>query len=205
MKKFCLVVLFIYLCTLLLGEPKPLRYVAGTLIKETPLQKEIAEGKPIVREGATLTPRARLVVNARILHKKTYWGIDDDWADVSPFDIFVGWGKMSDQWNLDKLTIHQKDRFFDLEWNPPIPPISHQEIILNSTNLHIIPADNFVEEKLKDFRSGVLVRLSGLLVDVRKPGLGKWNTSLRRDDEGEGAGEIFFVEDVERLYLAVPY
>jgi hypothetical protein len=35
------------------------------------------------------------------------------------------------------------------------------------------------------------------LVDIRGPGGFSWNTSLRRDDTGNGACEIVYVEELE--------
>jgi len=62
--------------------------------------------------------------------------------------------------------------------------------------VHAIPADDKVESQLRKLRPGQVVTLTGYLVDVRGPGGFAWNTSLRRDDAGDGACEIMWIEQV---------
>ena len=52
---------------------------------------------------------------------------------------------------------------------------------------------------LRHLRPGQLVRLTGYLVDVRGPGGFYWNTSLRRDDTGDGTCELMGIEEVTVL------
>ena len=53
-----------------------------------------------------------------------------------------------------------------------------------------------VETRLRRLRPGQVVQLSGYLVDVRGPNGFTWNTSLRRDDTGDGACELMWIESV---------
>ena len=46
-------------------------------------------------------------------------------------------------------------------------------------------------------RRGEFVAMRGYLVTVGGPDGFYWNTSLRRDDTGNGACEVFYVESVE--------
>ena len=46
-------------------------------------------------------------------------------------------------------------------------------------------------------RRGEFVAMRGYLVNVGGPDGFYWNTSLRRDDTGNGACEVFYVESVE--------
>jgi hypothetical protein len=73
-------------------------------------------------------------------------------------------------------------------------PLSVSQTISHAAQIHAIPADADVERTLRKFRPGQIVHLSGYLVDVRGPGGFTWNTSLRRDDTGDGACEIMWIE-----------
>jgi hypothetical protein len=63
--------------------------------------------------------------------------------------------------------------------------------------MHMVPADDALESRLKRLRPGQVVHVRGWLVDIRGPGGFAWSTSLRRDDTGDGACEIVFVEALD--------
>jgi hypothetical protein len=50
---------------------------------------------------------------------------------------------------------------------------------------------------VKRLRRGEFVAMRGYLVNVTGPNGFSWNTSLRRDDTGNGACELFYVEAIE--------
>ena len=114
---------------------------------------------------------------------------------LSPIDLALGWGAMSDQAVLDRITITQGSRWYFTRYDLPAP-ISDQGIINNSSNMHMVPANPWVLKKLKDVRRGNLVRLKGFLVDIDSDSGFRWRTSLRRDDTGNGSCELFYVEDI---------
>ena len=57
-------------------------------------------------------------------------------------------------------------------------------------NMHLIPSNDRVRDRLLDVRVGQIVQLSGYLVQVQRPGMNAWISSLTRDDSGNGACEI---------------
>ena len=141
-----------------------------------------------------LTPRARYDINARILGREDYRF--DAMSDLVPEDLALGWGPMSDNRVLQSFDISQSARFYS--WRPKAAlPIPRQEVITNSANTHVIPADPAVASQLTRLRKGQVVHLTGLLVDgVRDDG--RWiRTSLTRSDTGAGACEVMLVEQVE--------
>ena len=75
-------------------------------------------------------------------------------------------------------------------------PITDNEIIKNSSNMHVIPANRRVSREIGDIRRGSIVQLKGFLVDVDSESGFVWRTSLTRDDTGNGSCEIFYVEDL---------
>jgi hypothetical protein len=115
-----------------------------------------------------------------------------------PVDLALGWGAMSDQSVLDQVRISQSMRFYWFEYQMP-PPLTKDEIISHSTNVHIIPATPEIAAKCKSLRTGTLIHLSGDLVEATAPGMNAWRSSLSRTDSGNGACELMWVKEVSLL------
>jgi hypothetical protein len=165
----------------------------GVLVPESPLQSRAAGRSPIEIGAYRLTPRAGFQLRARVLSREDYrW---DAGADLSPVDLALGWGVMSDQAVLDRIDITQGTRWYFTRYERPAP-ISDREIIRHSANMHMIPANDWVADKLDDVRTGDLVQLHGLLVDADRADGFRWRTSLTRDDTGNGSCELFYVEQI---------
>jgi hypothetical protein len=64
----------------------------------------------------------------------------------------------------------------------------------------LIPANDAVLERLEDVRTGEIVELAGVLVDVKNPQGQQMRTSLTREDAGAGACEIILVEQLTIRY-----
>ena len=67
-------------------------------------------------------------------------------------------------------------------------------MIASFANIHIIPANDRVAERLTQIVPGHLVQLEGLLVDVLGPDDWDWRTSVIWEDKGQGSCEILFTE-----------
>lgn len=175
---------------------RPIVHAPGVLVPLEPVQKELRRPDTFVFDEFTMTRRAAFDIQARVLSRETYfWGTE---SDLSPIDLALGWGRMSDQAVLDQISIRQGGRWYYTRYALP-PPIPEREIIRTSANMHMIPADSAVELALKQLRRGDLVRIQGYLVDVDHDSGWMWRTSLTRDDTGQGACEIIYVEVVQRL------
>ncbi len=142
---------------------------------------------------ASLTPKARYHIEAKLLSKERYRSGDP--ADLAPWDFAVGWGPMSREDVVDQLGITQSNRFYFYHWDKS-PPIEVREIVRNSANMHLIPANATVEDQLDLARPGDKVVLDGKLVDASWPNGYRWSTSMTREDTGNGACELMFVEAV---------
>lgn len=163
----------------------------GVLAPEVPRQVE-ATAPEFSFEQYTLKPRADFALEARVLSTKRYsFG---DGADLVPLDVAFGWGPMSDSQVLQHIKISQAGRWYHLRWQEA--PIPEAQIMGHSGNMHLIPANSYIADKLDDLRVGQVVSLSGRLVDARRDDGWSWKTSLRRDDVGGGSCELFFVERV---------
>ena len=107
---------------------------------------------------------------------------------------------MSDQAVIDRLDITQSMRFFWYEYQMP-PPIPKEQIICHSANLHIIPATSAIASRCKSLRIGTLIHLRGELVEATGPEIGTWRSSLSRTDDGNGACELIWVEELSVVQL----
>ena len=170
-----------------------LRHEPGVRLEREPEQQMIAPQVVANFKNYTITAVAAYTIEARVLHTKRYWA---DGNDLVPYDVAVGWGAMSDQAVLDRLSISQGNRFFFYEWQNP-PPVAVSEIERHAANMHVIAANKQVAIAVKRLRRGEFVAMRGYLVNVGGPDGFYWNTSLRRDDTGNGACEVFYVESVE--------
>ena len=175
---------------------RPISHPAGILVESEPQQMAMSDGEAPIEHGEyQLRPLARFSLEARILHRKTY-GYDRG-AKLVPVDLAIGWRAMSDQAVLDRMKISQSMRFYWYEYQSP--PIPKEQIIAQSTNLHVIPATRAIAAFCKSLRQGELVHLEGELVEATGPEIGTWRSSLSRTDSGNGACELMLVEKCSKI------
>jgi hypothetical protein len=177
-------------------ERQPITYPPGVLILDEPAQAECADA-PFDDGAFHLKPLATFELSARVLHTKRYRY--DAGASLVPVDLAVGWGPMSDQSVLDQLSITQSMRFFWYEY-PKSAPIPQDQIVRHSTNVHIIPANTTIAKRVENLRTGELVHLRGRLVEANGPNIPTWRSSLRRDDTGNGACELMYLEEISDAF-----
>ncbi len=170
---------------------RPIEWRPGTLVAAEPEQTAVENAEPIVLKGFRLTPRARFSAEARVLSRSRYFL--GTLAKVSPLDIAVGWGEMSDSAVLKRIDVSQSGRFYFWHYDDE-PPIPRQVIEAHSANWHLVPASNATWHVLNGLRVGDVVKLEGELIDINGPDGGSMRTSLTRADTGAGACEIIYVE-----------
>lgn len=166
----------------------------GVLVPQYPQQIETAPRQGIEVDGYRLTPRAGFAIRARVLSRENYyWGNE---ADLSPMDLALGWGAMSDQAVLDRIEISQGARWYFTRYDGPAP-LADKDIIRLSANMHLVPASPQILRQLQRVRRGDIVQATGYLVDVDHPSGFRWRTSLSRDDTGGGSCEILYLEQMQ--------
>ena len=143
--------------------------------------------------GYKVIPLATYWVEARVMHLQKY--SDGRNAQVCPIDFAMGWARMSDPAIYGKLNITQDGRFYRWHWTG-MPPIPESEIIVSSANMHLVPATTKVWSDLLTVKEGDLLQLDGYLVEITGPDGWHWTSSLRRDDTGNGACELMWVNSV---------
>jgi hypothetical protein len=175
---------------------RPLTYPPGVLVADEPMQINLPADTPPFAQGQfRLKPLAVFSIDARLLHRKSYHY--DAQAALVPVDLALGWGPMSDQSVLNRLIITQSARFYWFEYQQP--PISKDQIVSHSTNIHVIPASTAIAAQCQSLRAGALVHLSGDLVEASGPGISSWRSSLTRTDTGNGACELMWVKELSIL------
>jgi hypothetical protein len=173
---------------------RPIVQEPGVLVQDAPAQSDPASRTPTRIGDFELTPLADFSLDARVLSRADYrLGTE---SELSPTDLAVGWGRMSDSAVIAQLDISQSARFYSYRWSQE-PPIPAREIMLSSANMHLIPADPGVAAAIARVRVGELIALRGHLVEVRRKDGWRWRSSLRRDDSGAGACELVLVDSIE--------
>jgi hypothetical protein len=164
---------------------------AGEIAPNEPIQTS-TNAADIQLNGYTLTPLADYEVKARVLSTEDYsTGVE---ADLSPTDLALGWGPMSDETVLSKVEISQSNRFF--YWHVDEFPIPQREIETHAANTHIIPANDTVKRQLSKIRPGQIVDIKGQLIEAKRPDGWHWRSSLSREDTGTGACELVYVTEL---------
>ncbi|HTS54850.1 MAG TPA: hypothetical protein VMH26_16380 [Burkholderiales bacterium] len=177
-------------------QARPIVHPPGVLASAAPLQSDLGPNPPrLTKPGYQILPLQSFSLVARVLAKERYRF--DDGADISPVDLALGWGPMSDQAILDAFDITQSGRFYF--WHVQHFPIPRREIETHSANMHMIPATEEVERRLLSIRPGHILSLAGYLVEVRGRNGWRWRSSLTREDTGPGACELVWVEKLELL------
>ena len=169
----------------------------GVMVSEVPLQESVSSTITHKFDDYTINEIATFRIKAKVLAKKNYYLGRE--SDLSPTDLALGWGNMSDESILDKIEISQSNRFYF--WRVESFPIPRKEIETHSANMHLIPADESVARIIGEIRNGDIVEISGSLVNVTAQDNWRWRSSQTRNDTGKGACELILVKN---LYIATP-
>jgi hypothetical protein len=191
-KKF----LLIFLCLFTFGayqhyQHRPVVHGVGEITPNDPIQTS-TNAADIQLNGFTLTPLAAYKIKARVLSTEDYsMGTE---AELSPTDLALGWGAMSDEAVLSKIKISQGNRFF--YWHVDEFPIPQREIEIHAANTHIIPANESIKRQLSKIRPGQIVSIEGQLIEAKRADGWHWRSSLSREDTGAGACELVYVTEL---------
>lgn len=166
----------------------------GVLAFDAPEQRNLDHAAAFQDKEFTITPLADFSLTARVLSRADY--SYDPTSSISPTDLAMGWGRMSDSAVLAKLDISQSSRWYTYRWGAEGPPIPPDEIVRSSANMHMLPANDMVRMELKQVRPGDVVHLEGQLIEAHGANGGVWRSSMTRDDTGNGACEVVYVRSL---------
>lgn len=191
MYKLILVLLAVVIGWKLLNYSGEVSYGPGVMAPDEPQQDALDPPVSFKLDQFTVTKVADFRIKAKVLSKEGYYLGRE--ADLSPTDLALGWGKVSDESIIEQIQISQSGRFY--RWRVDSFPIPRREIETQSANMHLIPANDYVANTIDDVRKGDIVEFSGSLVNAVSDEDGwRWTTSLTRNDTGNGACELIWVE-----------
>lgn len=165
---------------------------------DQPRQSEVGGRMTPFRLGnATVSPLAGFSLQARVLSRENY--SLGRASDYSPTDLALGWGPMSAPGMAQKLNVRQAGRWYRYGWSGDGPPIPPEQIVMNSANMHMVPADIAAARSLERIGAGDVVRVDGWLIRIDHDQGWHWQSSLSRADSGAGACELVLVCSIRSL------
>lgn len=172
-----------------------------------PLQESLAAYEPIQmnfgQHEIILYPLADYSISAYLVSKRRYRG--GFMNELSPWDYALLWGNV--QHMLKDLKFDQIVRFclYSYKSGATVDPSYVAE---HMANTHLIPANANIRKAMARAKKGDSVRLEGYLVRVHATRDGKteatWQSSLTRNDTGNGACEVMYVSSLQigkKIYL----
>jgi len=164
----------------------------GVFAPDEPLQTNLETPETFRFKNYNITLLAQFSIKAKVLSKENYKHGRE--SDLSPTDLALGWGRMSDEAVLKNIKISQSGRWY--RWRVKEFPIPKREIETHSANMHIIPATGGVEDILKRVKKGQIIEIEGYLVNINGDDGWSWHSSLTRNDTGNHACEVVYVENL---------
>ena len=195
MKKLVLIMMLVGAALWQYDQNRVIAQDDGAVAAADPIQRNLSNAPSFSYEGYSFTPLADFTLEARVLSRKKYSRGRE--GDLSPLDLALGWGPMSDNQVLEKIDISQRNRFY--HWRVEQFPIPKKDIIRHSSNMHMIPSDEQVARQLAEVRKGDVVAITGQLVKINAGDGWRWKSSLSRTDTGNGACELVWVKEVSIL------
>lgn len=149
---------------------------------------------------ASLSSDTSYTINAKVESARFY---DDTIGDLVPYDLLLAWGDMALDDVDSKLDWEQGDRHGQVSGSlgsANSVNLSTSYVIGHVSNDHLIPSTDRIARAMKNIKAGDMVRIDGRLVDIRMSlndnRVLTVNTSKTRTDQGEGACEIIYVEQL---------
>jgi len=167
-------------------------YKSGEVVSSDPLQFNIKDKKDFKYKGYSLIPLAEFKISARVLSRHKYsFGRE---AALSPYDLALGWGPMSNYNIVKDIKVSQSNRWYHYRYKLP-PPIPKHEIIKHSANMHLVPSSDKIKKTIAKVKRGQIVHFSGYLIRIMAKDGWRWESSTTRTDSGSGSCELVWVDE----------
>lgn len=169
-------------------------------IENEPIQSKIKSAEKINKNiddmKIIINPIANYSISAEVKSTEDY---SSGWnSKISPVDLALAWGKLNDK-SVDKyISYSQSNRWCYYTYKEECP-VTSSYIDTHLSNNHIIPANDNLWRAAKAVEKGDIVKLDGYLVNVEGSSGGEsftWNSSKSRNDTGDGACEVFYVNEI---------
>ncbi len=198
MKNIITIVVLIILFSLSIGLYQFFKYKPdySYIVENEPVQENIIyEIESFEKDDFVIIPLKNYEIEARILSKKKYT-IGED-SDFATYDLALGWKEMSDIHYLEKIKISQRNRWY--YWRTKDRSIPREIISYNSSNHHIVHANEKIKKQLSNLKEHQVIKMTGYLINAKNinyPNI-ELKSSLTRKDTGAGACEVFYVDYLE--------
>jgi hypothetical protein len=169
------------------------------MLMSDPVQAQLTGfNNEIYHDGKNKTVKieklAEYEISAVVKNKRYY--LFDSASEVSPMDFVLVWGELDSKAMDDSIKYSQSGRWYYYRYDCQ-SCVDGDYILKHSANVHIIPKNNEVLLKLIQVHKEDYITLKGYLVNVKFPD-SDWKSSLTRNDTGNGACEIMYVESVTK-------
>jgi hypothetical protein len=187
-----LIFIMIYILYQLIYSPDFEKYRDEINTNLEPVQKNLEEKESYVEiEKYRVIKKAEYKIKAIVVSKKNYsYGTE---AKFSPVDLALAWGELSSKEMLKKVKFSQSNRWYFYEYKDF--PLGKEYIASHSSNHHIVPANKNLKKAVKKIKKGDKIIIQGYLVSIIGINY-QWNSSLTRNDTGNGACELVYVENL---------
>jgi hypothetical protein len=153
----------------------------GVVAPFAPSQNESISGKTWTYQDSKFVSLAAFDIRGRVLMNIPYW-VRSDQFRLSPLDLVIGWGPMSDTGVLQQLKFGHGYRVVTFNSKSDYLPVPLEEIGWSLSHIHAIPANEKIESELRALSTDDIVHLRGSLVSVEMPGYSPWVSSMSRND-----------------------
>lgn len=198
MRNVITVIVLITLFSLSIGLYQVFKYKPdySYIVEKEPIQENIIDKiENFKKDDFIVVPLKNYEIEARILSKKKYT-IGED-SDFATYDLALGWKEMSDIHYLEKIKISQRNRWY--YWRTKDRSIPREIISYNSSNHHIVHANEKIKKQLSNLKEHQVIKMTGYLINAKNinyPNI-ELKSSLTRKDTGAGACEVFYVDYLE--------
>jgi hypothetical protein len=178
--------------------PYQFRQPDGQLAPDPAMQSAPLSPHSWQKDGHTIQPLTSFYVRGRVLMNIPYAKNASPtafWAkhvELSPLDLVVTWGPMSDSAELRNFQFAHGYRVVYLS---PRNQQARRDAGLHLSHIHAIPATPGIRSILESFGPEDVVTLQGSLVSVTSSGANPWTSSLSREDN---KCEIFWIDSAKK-------
>ena len=113
---------------------------------------------------------------------------------VSPRDYVLAWGELLNEEVDAEIKYSQSNRWYYYTYSPQ-SIVTEDYISTHSANTHIVPSNQGLLRTIKKVKNNDYITLEGYLAIVHFD-RGDWESSITREDTGDGACEILYVTDI---------
>lgn len=182
------------------------------VIHGEPMQQEISPPVFTKKYGDivyTYTPRAEYEISGVVVslhHSDSFVDITHEHDPANALDLCLAWGANVETDAYRRVEYHHGDFTCFYRWWGEDPGFRGDEM----SNTHIVPSTPELSRLAKKVRVGDQVTLRGTLVDYETRfsdgrNIGRRSTSMVREDTGNGACEILYLDDLRVLARGEPW